>query len=80
MSEIARAILAACVEGPSSTPELLKRVGYRARTGNFKKALSRLLDQGFVVMTLPEKPRAKSQRYRLTALGRAYLTKNKEPK
>jgi len=30
-------------------------------------------------LTIPGKPRSSKQRYRLTALGRAYLTKNKEP-
>ena len=78
MSPIERAILSACAKGPASAPELLETLGYRSRTGNFKKALSRLLEGGFVTMTQPHKPRTKSQRYRLTAAGREYLKKTKE--
>lgn len=75
MTEIELKLLAACAQEPKSTPDLLKILGYRSRTGNYKKALSRLLSRGFLDMTNPEKPRAKNQRYRIASRGREMLNK-----
>ncbi|HBA40445.1 MAG TPA: transcriptional regulator [Deltaproteobacteria bacterium] len=52
-------------------------MGYSTRTGNFKKALTRLLALGRLEMTIPRKPRSSKQRYRITALGRKVLRKRK---
>lgn len=46
-----------------STPELLKILGYKSRTRNFRSALSRLLDLGLIKMTLPKTSRSKFQKY-----------------
>lgn len=73
MSEIEQRILLACLDAPQNTPELLALLGYESRTGNFKKALSRLLDLAFLEMTIPDKPRSKKQKYRLTERGRKLL-------
>ncbi len=77
MTEIERKLLAACAQGPMSSPGLLQAAGYRSRTGNFKKALAWLLSEGLLEMTLPDKPRSRSQRYRLTAKGRRFLKTRK---
>ncbi len=67
-------ILRACSKGPQSTPNLLQILGYKSRTGNFKKALARLLDErGALEKTLPGAPKSKNQQYRLTELGRKFL-------
>jgi ATP-dependent DNA helicase RecG len=70
-------LLAACSRVPKSTPELLHDIGYQSRTGNFKKSLSRLLSRRLLEMTNPEKPRARSQRYRITAKGLEFIKKEK---
>lgn len=77
MPEVERKLLAACAEAPKSAPELLQYLGYRGRTGNFKKALSRLLSRGLLEMTLPARPRSRFQKYRLTEEGRAWLARQK---
>lgn len=73
MSETEQEILLACLDAPQNTPELLALLGYERRTGNFKKALSRLMDFAFLEMTIPDKPRSKKQKYRLTERGRKVL-------
>ena len=73
MSEIEQRILLACLNAPQNTPELLALLGYKSRTGNFKKALSRLMDLACLEMTIPDRPRSKKQKYRLTERGRKAL-------
>jgi ATP-dependent DNA helicase RecG len=52
MSEIEQKILLACLNAPQNTQELLALLGYGSRTGNFKKALSRLMDLACLEMTM----------------------------
>ena len=73
MTPVERAILVACAGGPKATPELLLALGYTTRTGNFKKAIGRLLKSGSLELTIPDKPRSGRQRYRLTTMGRSRL-------
>ncbi len=73
MSDTEMVVLRSCATGAVSTPELLGALGYGSRTGNFKKALARLLQMGLVEMTSPDRPRSRKQKYRLTAKGLAVL-------
>ena len=75
MTEVEQVIMTACVQSSQSTPDLLRMLGYKSRTGNFKRVLSRLLDMGLLEMTNPQKPRARNQRYRSTHLGEEVLRK-----
>jgi len=53
---------------------LLDILGYKTRTGNFKKAMNRLLDElELLEKTLPQATRSKNQKYRLTTKGRQVL-------
>jgi ATP-dependent DNA helicase RecG len=73
MNEIEQRILHACLNASQNTRELLALLGYERRTGNFKKAFSRLMDLTYLEMTIPDKPRSKKQKYRLTERGRKVL-------
>jgi ATP-dependent DNA helicase RecG len=70
LTDIEQRILTACLDEPQGTSQLLELLGYSSRTGNFKKALSRLLEEGLLERTIPEAPRSKQQKYRLTKRGR----------
>jgi ATP-dependent DNA helicase RecG len=59
---------------PKSTPELLTRLGYKTKTRNYEMAIKKILKYALVEMTIPDKPRSKNQRYRLTQKGRNILT------
>ena len=65
--------------GKLSTALILKQSRKRGlspislRTGNFKKALSNLLQKKLLKRTIPEVPRSKKQKYRLTSKGISLL-------
>ena len=68
LSKIEFQILKFCVD-PHSTSELLKLLGYKSRAGNYRTALSNLLSQGYLERTIPESPRSKNQKYKITQKG-----------
>ncbi|MCR9103429.1 MAG: hypothetical protein NXI25_26020 [bacterium] len=56
-----------------SSSELLRQLGLTAQTKNYKKYIAPALDRGWIEMTVPDKPRSRNQKYRVTELGRAVL-------
>lgn len=54
---------------PLSRLEIAERLGRGRRSGHILRTLSRLLDEGLIQLTLPDKPRSKLQRYRITDKG-----------
>ena len=79
LSATERRILNACGEGPRKASELMEVLGYKSRTGNFKKSLNRLLDLRVLERTLRDAPRSRNQRYRLTELGEKMLSSGAGP-
>ena len=63
----------ACRSSSRTAPELLKALGYQARTGNFNLGLKHLIAMDLLAMTIPSRPRSKHQKYRLTTKGKAWL-------
>ena len=80
LTKVEAKILAACAGKAQRTSDLLRLSGYSTRTGNFKKALIRLLTTGLLEMTSPDKPRSSKQRYRITAIGKTLLKKSLQTK
>jgi len=77
MNNFERKILEFCSEEPKSAADLLESLGYKSRTGNFKRAISHLLNVGLLEMTIPSKPTSKKQKYRLTHKAREIQFKTK---
>jgi len=75
-SAVERAILGSCVDEPRTAHDLAAAAGYSTRTGNFKRSLEKLLGQGLLEMTIPDKPRSSKQKYRLTEKGRDLLQRS----
>lgn len=75
MTDVENAVLDVCSKKPQATNDLLRALGYRTRTGNFKRAINHLLEIGYLKMTIPDKPRSKNQKYRLTQKGQDFLKK-----
>jgi ATP-dependent DNA helicase RecG len=66
------AILSAAANGASAA-ELQRSVGLKSRVHFLKRYLHALLERGWVERTVPEAPRSRLQRYRLTEAGRRTL-------
>ena len=62
--------LVAALQGEMSRAELMAALGLADRSHFLRTYLHPSLDAGLIEMTLPQSPRSRNQRYRLTALGR----------
>jgi ATP-dependent DNA helicase RecG len=63
-------LLQILMEGPFSKASLAGRLGQREVSGQLNKVIRRLLADGIVEQTYPEKPQSRWQRYRLSEKGR----------
>ena len=68
-----RRVLRYCAEDSATGRELLAVAGYAERTGNFKRGLLKLRRLELLEFSIPDRPRSKRQRYRLTPRGERYL-------
>ncbi|MBC8438162.1 MAG: putative DNA binding domain-containing protein [Deltaproteobacteria bacterium] len=68
-------ILAACANAPLSSAEISTALGHKQLSGNLRKALPRLRQAELLEFTVPDKPKSRLQKYRITAKGRQ-LTDN----
>lgn len=67
------AMLEVCAQESVPSSELRTAAGYTSRSSTFRQRLDRLLQSELLELTVPDRPRSRSQRYRLTAKGRAAL-------
>jgi ATP-dependent DNA helicase RecG len=58
---------------PRKIAEIQATFGYTNRTKFRRRYLEPLLNEGFLEMTIPEKPCSSHQSYRLTEKGETYL-------
>jgi ATP-dependent DNA helicase RecG len=65
------------VGGPLSKSQIAKGLGKAAVFGQIHDLVNRLLGNGWIERTIPNKPQSRLQRYRLTEQGRAVLQKLK---
>ncbi|QAY59793.1 AAA family ATPase [Microbacterium protaetiae] len=70
-------MLSAAVDGPVHRDVLLEAVGLKPLSQNYTRHVVPLLEAGLLVMTVPDKPRSKAQRYRITPAGWDFLEGSK---
>lgn len=73
VSEQVRRLLHALAEGTGAARELMARLQLSHRPNFLYNYLQPALQQGLIEMTRPDKPRARDQKYRLSARGRAFV-------
>lgn len=66
-------VLNLLTDGPKSRSELSKQLGHKKASGQLYNVVQDLLSDQIIEYTLPEKPRSKLQKYRLTVKGRNEL-------
>ncbi len=65
-AQVDRDILVVCSKHPLSSSEIASALGHKKLSGNVRKALSRLKQAGLLEFTIPDKPKSKLQKHRLT--------------
>lgn len=70
-------MLSAAVDGPVHRDVLLDAVGLKPLSQNYTRHVVPLVEAGLLAMTVPDKPRSKAQRYRITVAGREFLEASK---
>lgn len=68
-------ILISLMEGEKRLEELLTLVGVSTQTKNAKAYIVPLAESGLISKTIPDKPRSKNQKYKLTDLANRLLIK-----
>lgn len=69
VSEQVHKILSACKSGEKSKKELLAAVGLSNAYLNYQRHIVPLLGKKILEMTIPDKPKSRLQKYRLTEKG-----------
>ncbi len=72
-SKLAAKVLLLLHAQESGKASLAQSLGHRSVSGELHKQIGRLLAQGLVTMTLPDKPQSRLQRYRVTPAGHTLL-------
>ena len=66
-------VLGSLVDGPLSKAELSNRLGQKQASGQLHEVVRRLVADRMIEYTVPDKPRSRLQKYRLTETGGAAL-------
>ncbi len=72
-AQVDKRILQVCAERPLSSAEIAEALGHKSLSGNVRKALPALRNTGLLEYTIPDKPKSRLQKYRLTEKGKKAL-------
>ena len=80
-TEVATEVRKACevLKGEMTRRKIMEKLGLKNDEYFRKKYLVPALNAGFIEMTIPDKPRSRMQKYRLTRLGRKHFVSQSMP-
>ena len=73
LTETEKCILFALADGDLASNEIAVALGHSKLSGVAKQGLKRLETVGLIELTIPDKPRSRNQRRRLTVSGKTWL-------
>ena len=74
-SQFTAKVLILLTRGEASKAEIAFGLGHKTVSGELHKQVRKLLEPDYIEMTIPDKTRSSKQRCRLTAKGKAFLSK-----
>lgn len=74
LSETERQILAFLSDGPKGRQEIEQHLGLTGRSGHIFKVLGHLRELELIALTIPDRPRSKNQRMKLTVRGKQWAS------
>ncbi|MGI1659242.1 MAG: Fic family protein [Desulfitobacterium sp.] len=76
MSDTQIEVLKALEGRTLSRKDIFATIGMNSASRSFKRYMEPLLADGFIEMTVPDKPNSRLQKYRLTDSGKAFISDN----
>jgi DNA-directed RNA polymerase specialized sigma subunit len=73
LSTIEKKIVELLKKENKSKSDIANALGYESITGNLKRALKNLIDNGIIDYTIPDKLNSRYQQYKLTEIGKTYI-------
>ena len=78
LSETEFSIIDFCLEKPASKSEIAAHLKLSPQSGTLKRALPKLVDNGYLEYTIPDKPNSSAQKYKVTQLAIDYIERSNQ--
>jgi len=75
LSETSFAIITICADNPSSKSEIATTLKLSPQSGTLKRSLPKLVAEGFLAYTIPDKPTSSAQKYKATRRAIDYINR-----